>query len=113
MTRPDAAPILGELAPDLPGEPIFVPRSPDAREDDGFLLTLVCRAQERGSDLVCLDAETLERIAVADLPHAVPPGFSRLLRAHVGRFDLKTRRARASGPRLPTRSYASHATPSR
>jgi all-trans-8'-apo-beta-carotenal 15,15'-oxygenase len=75
-THPDGeAPVLRSFAPDLPGEPIFVPRGPDAAEGDGFLLTLVFRARARRSELVCLDATTLETVAVAALPHAVPPGF--------------------------------------
>jgi carotenoid cleavage dioxygenase-like enzyme len=35
----------------------------------------VYRAHERRSDLLCLDAQSLETVAVAHLPHAVPPGF--------------------------------------
>lgn len=75
ITRAEGAPVLRDLAPDLPGEPIFVPRAPDAGEGDGFLLCLVYRARARRSDLLCLDARTLETIAAAHLPHAVPPGF--------------------------------------
>lgn len=68
-------PVLRSFAPDLPGEPIFVPRSPGAPEGEGFLLSLVYRAVARRTDLVCLNASTLETVAVAALPHAIPPGF--------------------------------------
>lgn len=67
-----------ELAPDIPGEPVFVPRreaSADAAEDDGFLLVVVYRAESRRSDLVILDAKDLAEIAVLALPHHHPPGF--------------------------------------
>lgn len=74
-TSAEAPVVLRALAPDLPGEPVFVPRAPDAPEGDGFLLCLVYRAHERRSDLLCLDAQSLETVAVAHLPHAVPPGF--------------------------------------
>jgi carotenoid cleavage dioxygenase-like enzyme len=39
------------------------------------LLSLVYRAVARRTDLVCLNASTLETVAVAALPHAIPPGF--------------------------------------
>jgi all-trans-8'-apo-beta-carotenal 15,15'-oxygenase len=75
-THPRGVPaVLRSFEPDLPGEPIFVPRTPDAAEGDGFLLSLVYRAVARRTDLVCLDATTLETVAVAALPHAIPPGF--------------------------------------
>ena len=59
------------------GEPIFVPRSPDAAEDDGWLLTLVYSAKEHRSRLVVLDARDVEAepVAVAHLRHHVPLGF--------------------------------------
>lgn len=74
-TTVEGARALRDLAPDLPGEPIFVPRSRHAAEGDGWLLSLVYRAREHRSDLLCLDAGTLEPVATAHLPHAVPPGF--------------------------------------
>jgi all-trans-8'-apo-beta-carotenal 15,15'-oxygenase len=70
-----SAPVLRSFAPDLPGEPVFVPRGPDAPEGDGWLLSVVYRARTRRSELVCLDASTLETVATARLPHAIPPGF--------------------------------------
>jgi all-trans-8'-apo-beta-carotenal 15,15'-oxygenase len=59
------------------GEPIFVPRSPDSAEDDGWLLTVVYAAAEHRSRLVVVDARDLESeaVAVAHLPHHVPLGF--------------------------------------
>lgn len=59
------------------GEPIFVPRSADAAEDDGWLLTVVYSAAEHRSRLVVLDARDVESepVAVAHLRHHVPLGF--------------------------------------
>jgi all-trans-8'-apo-beta-carotenal 15,15'-oxygenase len=74
-TTDDRAPLLRSFAPDLPGEPVFVPRAPDAPEGDGWLLSVIYRARARRSELVCLDARTLETVATARLPHAIPPGF--------------------------------------
>jgi all-trans-8'-apo-beta-carotenal 15,15'-oxygenase len=64
---------LGQVA----GEPIFVPRSPDAAEDDGWLLSVVYSAAEHRSRMVVLDARDLasDPIAVAHLRHHVPLGF--------------------------------------
>ncbi|MCU0655162.1 MAG: carotenoid oxygenase family protein [Polyangiaceae bacterium] len=60
---------------DLPGEPVLVPRPGARGEDDGWLLSLVYRAASRRSELVVLDASTLEEEARLALPHHVPPGF--------------------------------------
>jgi all-trans-8'-apo-beta-carotenal 15,15'-oxygenase len=59
------------------GEPIFVPRSPDSAEDDGWLLSVVYAAAEHRSRLVVLDARDVEGdpVAVAHLRHHVPLGF--------------------------------------
>ena len=59
------------------GEPIFVPRSADSGEDDGWLLSLVYSAPEHRSRLVVLDARDVESdpVAVAHLRHHVPLGF--------------------------------------
>jgi len=59
------------------GEPIFVPRSAGAAEDDGWLLTVVYSASEHRSRLVVLDAGDLssEAVAVAHMRHHVPLGF--------------------------------------
>jgi all-trans-8'-apo-beta-carotenal 15,15'-oxygenase len=59
------------------GEPIFVPRSADAAEDDGWLLSVVYSAAEHRSRLVVVDARDLrsDPVAVAHLRHHVPLGF--------------------------------------
>ena len=59
------------------GEPVFVPRSNDAGEGDGYLLSVVHRGGENRSDLAFFDAENLADgpIACAELPHRVPYGF--------------------------------------
>jgi all-trans-8'-apo-beta-carotenal 15,15'-oxygenase len=61
----------------LPGEAIFVPRAPDAAEDDGWLLVVNYDEAEHRSQLVILDAADLERgpLATARLPHHIPFGF--------------------------------------
>jgi carotenoid cleavage dioxygenase len=62
---------------DAVGEPVFVPRSADAEEGDGFLLALAYRAAENRSDLLVLDASNVdtEPLATIQLPHRVPFGF--------------------------------------
>ena len=62
---------------DVTGEPVFVPRSADAEEGDGYLLSVVYRARENRSDLMFLDANdvTAGPVACAELPHRVPYGF--------------------------------------
>jgi len=59
------------------GEPVFVPRSPEAGEADGFVLALCHRAAENRSDLLILDAGNVdgEPLATVKLPHRVPYGF--------------------------------------
>ena len=58
-------------------EPVFVPRTPDASEGEGFLLSVVYRQEEQRSDLVILDAENVKGkpLATVKLPHRVPYGF--------------------------------------
>ena len=62
---------------DVTGEPVFVPRSADAEEGDGYILSMVYRARENRSDLMFLDAKDVAAgpIACAELPHRVPYGF--------------------------------------
>jgi carotenoid cleavage dioxygenase-like enzyme len=59
------------------GEGLFVPRDPDAGEDDGWLLSFVYDASLDRSDLVVLSAAdfTGEPVAVIHLPVRVPAGF--------------------------------------
>lgn len=61
----------------MSGEPIFVPRSPDAPEGDGFLIGVVARFGKNRSDLVILDAQKLDAgpVAVAKLPFESPKAF--------------------------------------
>jgi carotenoid cleavage dioxygenase len=64
-------------AGDATGEPVFVPRAPDAPEGQGYLLSVVHRAAENRSDLAVFDAENVADgpVALAELPHRVPFGF--------------------------------------
>jgi len=64
-------------ASDAVGEPVFVPRAPDAAEGDGFLVALAYRGEERRSDLLILDAKDVEGkpLATVQLPHRIPFGF--------------------------------------
>lgn len=54
---------------------VFVPSDPDAREDDGILMGFVYDRGADKSDLVMLEASTLEEVARAHLPVRVPHGF--------------------------------------
>jgi carotenoid cleavage dioxygenase len=57
------------------GEFVFEPNRPDATEDDGVLMGFVYDASTDRSDLMLLDAESLETIASIHLPHRIPAGF--------------------------------------
>ncbi|MEO5876642.1 MAG: carotenoid oxygenase family protein, partial [Streptosporangiaceae bacterium] len=76
------------------GEPLFVPRGPDAAEDDGWLLVVNYSETEHRSQLVILDAADLDRapLAVVQLPHHLPFGFHGTFRraptAGTGRLGL-------------------------
>ncbi|MES2945354.1 MAG: carotenoid oxygenase family protein [Pseudomonadota bacterium] len=60
-----------------PEEPCFVPKSADAPEGEGWLLTMVGRRAENRTDLVILDAAHIERgpVAVVKFPCRVHEGF--------------------------------------
>ena len=60
-----------------PEEPCFVPKSPDAAEGDGWLLTMVGRRAENRTDLVILDALDLAAgpVAVLRMPCRLHEGF--------------------------------------
>lgn len=58
-----------------PGEFVFVPSSSTAAEDDGVVMGFVYHRSTDRSDLVLLDARTLETAAVVHLPCRVPHGF--------------------------------------
>lgn len=72
---PNALHDFGALC--YPGEPVFVPRAPDAEEDDGFVLTVVYDGGSGRSRLVVLDARRFDGppLATAHLEHRVPLGF--------------------------------------
>ncbi len=59
------------------GEPVFVPRSPDAEEDDGFVLTLLFDAIADRSAIEILDARNIdaEPLARVWFRERVPMGF--------------------------------------
>jgi carotenoid cleavage dioxygenase len=67
----------GFAAGDVPGEPVFVPRSADAPEGDGWVVAVVYRGAEHRSDFVVFDAGAIEAgpIGVAKLRRRVPFGF--------------------------------------
>ena len=58
-----------------PGEFVFVQSSTDAAEDDGVAMGFVYDRSTDRSDLVLLDARTLETVATVHLPARVPHGF--------------------------------------
>jgi carotenoid cleavage dioxygenase-like enzyme len=62
---------------DSVGEPVFVPRSAQAPEGDGWILALVYRAAQQRSDLLILNAQDIggEPEAILELPCRVPAGF--------------------------------------
>ncbi len=62
---------------DAPGEPVFVPRSADAPEGDGWLVATVYRAATDTSDFAVFDAQEIAKgpIGVAQRPCRVPFGF--------------------------------------
>jgi len=69
--------VLHGFANSAPGEPLFVPRSANGAEDDGWLLCLTCVPEQQRSALFVLDARQPDAppLAVATLPHQQFPGF--------------------------------------
>jgi 8'-apo-carotenoid 13,14-cleaving dioxygenase len=61
----------------IPGEFVFVPRSADAPEGDGWLMGYVVDMNNETTDLVILDTLRFEGEpqAVIHIPHRIPPGF--------------------------------------
>ncbi len=59
------------------GEFVFVPRSADAAEGDGWIMGYVIDTAAETTDLVILDAAdiTSEPVASIHIPHRIPPGF--------------------------------------
>ena len=64
-------------AGDKISEPVFVERSKDAVEGDGWLLAVVYRARENRSDLAVFNATDVAAgpVALVLLGHRVPDGF--------------------------------------
>jgi carotenoid cleavage dioxygenase len=58
-----------------PDEFVFVPSAADGAEDDGVLMGFVHDRAEARSDLVVLDAGSLDTVATVHLPTRVPHGF--------------------------------------
>jgi len=58
-----------------PGEAIFVPNPEGVDEDDGVLLTVVLNGEADHSELIVLDATTMQEIGRATVPITVPFGF--------------------------------------
>ena len=58
-------------------EPLFVPRSPEAPEGDGFILTVVDRFADKRTELLILDGTDVSRppLATIKLPFALPMAF--------------------------------------
>jgi all-trans-8'-apo-beta-carotenal 15,15'-oxygenase len=56
-------------------EPLMVPRPGASAEDDGWLLAVVWNGERSGSDLVILDATSMEEVALVELPLAMPYGL--------------------------------------
>jgi carotenoid cleavage dioxygenase-like enzyme len=57
------------------GEPLFVPHPESNREAEGLILSVILDGAREKSALLVLDAETLEEVGRADLPHIVPFHF--------------------------------------
>ena len=58
-----------------PGEPVFVRDPGRDEEDGGVLLSIVLDARRETSFLLVLDAATLDEVARAEVPHAIPFHF--------------------------------------
>ena len=58
-------------------EPVFVPRSPDSAEDDGWVMAYLYDRSTNKSDVVILHAQEFEKdpVATLHLPARVPFGF--------------------------------------
>jgi carotenoid cleavage dioxygenase len=70
--------LVHEFGPQrFPGEFVFTPASPEAAEDEGWLIGLVINMNDATTDLAILDAQRFEDqpIASVRIPHRIPPGF--------------------------------------
>jgi all-trans-8'-apo-beta-carotenal 15,15'-oxygenase len=67
--------LFRDFAPELPGEPVFVPRPGATAEDDGWLLSMSYDDDAGTCHLRVLDARDLSTVCRARLPHSTPLGF--------------------------------------
>ena len=58
-----------------PGEPVFVATPDGTKEDDGVLLSVVLNGIQGRSFLLVLDAQNMDEIGRAEVPHHIPFGF--------------------------------------
>lgn len=58
-----------------PGEPIFVPHPEGQEEDEGVVLSVVLDLLNHTSFLLILDARTMQELARASVPNAIPVGL--------------------------------------
>ncbi len=56
-------------------EPIMTPSKFKSNEDDGFIFIVVWNGERRGSDLVILDAHSMNEISIYELPISIPHGL--------------------------------------
>jgi len=62
---------------DQTSEPVFVKRSAEAAEGDGFITAVIWRAAENRSDLAVFEAQDIAKgpVGIAEMPRRVPFGF--------------------------------------
>ena len=62
---------------DVPGEPIFIPKSGNSGEGEGYLIALIYRGAEDRTDFAVYEASDVAKgpIGIARLPQRVPFGF--------------------------------------
>ncbi len=62
---------------DVPGEPVFIPRSETAPEGDGWLVATLYKGAEDKTDFVVFDATDISKgpVGTAHVPRRVPFGF--------------------------------------
>jgi carotenoid cleavage dioxygenase-like enzyme len=58
-----------------PGEPVFVSTPDSTNEDGGILLSVVLNGVQGRSFLLVLDAQSMDEIGRAEVPHHIPFGF--------------------------------------
>ena len=68
---------FGDRKSNFTSEAIYVPRSADAAENEGYLLSVVTDLEKGASSLAILDAQNVSAgpLAMAELGHRVPIGF--------------------------------------